>query len=78
MAAGWRTFCRSRMGLAEGLNPLIVRTIVSLIGVPNSVIPAKVLRQAQDRELVERPESSILCRFWTPAAVYPVHSAGPE
>ena len=37
----WDRLCRSRMGLAEGLNPLIVRTIVSLIGVPNSVIPAK-------------------------------------
>ena len=33
--------CRSRMGLAEGLNPLILRTIVSLIRAPNSVIPAK-------------------------------------
>ena len=37
----WDRLCRSRMGLAEGPNPLIVRTIVSLIGVPNSVIPAK-------------------------------------
>ena len=37
----WDRLCRSRMGLAEGLNPLIVRTIVTLIGVHNSVIPAK-------------------------------------
>jgi len=37
----WGRQCRSHMGLAEGLNPLIVKTIVSLIGVPNSVIPAK-------------------------------------
>ena len=33
--------CCSQVGLAEGLNLLSVRTILSLIGVPNSVIPAK-------------------------------------
>ena len=36
---------------------------------PLFVIPAKVLRQAQDRELVERPESSYIEWFqlvWTP------------
>jgi len=48
---------------------------------PFFVIPAEVLRQAQDRELIERPESILfkwLQMIWTPVTGSSPAQASPE
>ena len=46
-----------------------VEELAEIKPLPSNVIPAKVFRQAQDREVIERPESSKINAFWMPDQV---------